>query len=248
MKVQQNQEMGEGFMTEASLKDSLQEEYDMSLKNPQSGMSSYYIATQVDIYDSEVDFIRATLEGKILVKEGAVKKFVYPKEIAREIQFVSGYKKNREPIVSSDFFFDVEISKFPEGSYELTGRTRLQEVIKPFCNTDGQREILNFAAPRVSGGTVLSVYTENSVMGYTLADGIILASMIRMNMDKWNIDPTRMTSVVMTICDRIDAARRRGVDGKASEQPSKSQRINIIESKGDKPNLPFLGGGQKSNL
>lgn len=86
------------------------------------------------------------------------------------------------------------------------------EVVEPVCTPEGQREILSFVSARLQVGTVLSNMTAERMLFITEQDLYVLWKMCYLNMRRWQIDPTRFKSLIITLGDRIEMARRRAVD------------------------------------
>lgn len=247
MRQEQMRENIEGAMMEGRIKGQVEDAYEMSPKNPQNSMPSYYEKTQLTVYDDEMALLRALLQGKIeVIKEGK-RDYVYPEENLYEVGFTQVDENNKPHRV---VYFLPE-DQIDERYMEMTGRMKKRAVKNPLCNPAGQRDLLNFAAMRIRGSTALSIYSAQTIAKFTMDDGISLAEAIYINMDRWGIDPDHVNFLVMTICDRIDACRRRAVDGRESELPSKNLQITHVKTDSSAPRgLPLLGNlhNQKAGI
>lgn len=162
--------------------------------------------------------LKALLEGKILMiseEPNTGDRWDYPNVIDEETGDIVVDKKTNRPM----------------------------KIVDPFCNIQGQKTILSFASMRLRAGTVLSNYSIETVLDRTFDDANKLALELKLNLRKWNIDPTRWEELHFTIMDRIEAARRRAVNNEERKGTGASMTHTTIHQ--DNPsgrNVGFLSG------
>lgn len=183
--------------------------------NPLS--ATYYEKVQIDAFEMEIEEIRGMLEGKIKNMVDGKAKWEYPTE---ELYDANGRARIGE-----------------------SGKPLRRRIIKPFCNADGQREILAFLSARLKSGTPLSNYTPQSMLARTLHDAEEFRLLIYLNRPYWKVDSARWEAFHFTIIDRIEAARRRAVFNKEREGTGATMSFSTIQTTNDqgRPPVGFLG-------
>ena len=238
----------DNFMTDAILKKDTENMFDMSSRKAEKNMADYYEKTQIEIYFAEIKSIDALLKGKepIITSEGKID-YAYPKETITKYKIKDN--DNKEHLIS-------ERDYTKEALYEILTNTEVLEEIQevhdiklPFCNKQGQAAILGVADLLIRSSTALSNYSIDRVYILNRSDLETLNEMIYLNNKEWEVEPSRHKSVVLTIGDRVDAARRRAVDNKANEAAQTTHSIShVIQDSNGKPGIPILGGNKQKGL
>lgn len=187
---------------------------------PQTLGSDYYKEVQVKIYHEEMMRLKARLEGKVLYidEDTGEQKWDYPLEYVRD-------KDTGQILCHKD------------------GKPKVKVIIDPFCNIQGQTTILAFFDERVGPGTILSNYSIETVLNRCYDDAEKLALELKLNLRKWQIDPTRWEELHFSIMDRIEAARRRAVNNKEREGTNPNMSVTTLHQDNPSGNkVGFLGG------
>ena len=233
----------DNFMTEAALKNDTENMYNMSSQKQDKNMADYYEKTQIEIYLDEMKVIDALLKGKeLVINDDAKLRYDYPRRTVKKYLF-ENKDGDKFAVSENDANEDEVLKLMNENKYIHTYNE--EEIVKvPFCNEEGQSAIIGFASALIRASTALSNYSIDRVYVMNKLDLESLNVMIYLNNKEWKVDPSRHESVVMTIGDRMDAARRRAVDNKANEAAQTTHTVShVIQNSDSKPGIPLLGGG-----
>lgn len=180
---------------------------------PQSGNQFNYWLAVQD-YQSEIAFIKGLLEGK-------------------------GQTFHNDGTMTWEY--PTVWRPMPTEENPLDGKW--VSAIEPVCTPQGQREILSWIAVRLQPGTVLSNMSAQRMLYITEQDLYTIWRMMFLNMDLWQIDPTRFEALIMTLGDRVEQARRRSVDNE--ERGIVGKVVSVFQSisgNQQKPGLPSISG------
>lgn len=205
------------------------------IPQPREGQYGYWEKVQTGALREEVELIQAELAGKIkTINQDGETVFVFPIETKVYVEYFDESGKRH--------LLD-ERTRAPEAWQPTKRKFKAdKEIQNPFCTPEGQRAIMGFVAPKLSAGTPLSNYEAESVRKNCLMDGVTLWKMIQLNMDEWEIDPARAESVIMTILDRIEAARSRSVDDLERQHTGRNTSVaTVVQGIAKSAGLPFTG-------
>jgi len=199
--------------------------------NPQQW--NYY--QNIQDFTEELKHIKGMLEGKIIArwdKEGSVweypaKKMTYieitePNEKSVMINVKEHGKSVERPYILQEL---IDYSKtVPTGNYHEVAIP----VVKPFCNAEGQTYIFNWCATRLQRGTPNTSYSIERIFFLLRADVRDLERVVYIKRKEWQANYSAFPALLSTLMDRIEAARRRALEGNEFLATSKQTNVNIV--------------------
>jgi hypothetical protein len=176
---------------------------------------NYYISVQREAMREEMQYISSILEGSTprrFTEDGNLVSD-FPKETLRYLQV----EDKQDPsivgfILEKDYSPQLHMVKTNKNGNAM-GKTVEVELHNPMCNAEGRSKIINWASLRLQTGTILSTYSINRIFELCKSDSRDLQRMIYTNRRRWEVKPTEYKALLFTIMDRVEAARRRALDG-----------------------------------
>jgi hypothetical protein len=195
---------------------------------------NYY--QNIQDFTEELKHIKGMLEGKTIKewsKDGSI--WDYPVKILRYIEIANPDEPRAKLLKQRDENGQIVSGYYLEESlidYDVhipTGKTYEvpMTIRKPFCNAEGQAYIFNWFSTRLQRGTPNTSYSIERIFYLLRMDARDLQRTVYVKRKAWRVDMSAWAAFLSTIMDRVEAARRRALEGKEFDKTSTQTTVNM---------------------